>query len=68
MIIWELTINATLAPVSSFPRPQKVPPPVAVPPILVNLSSASTLRTETPEPMVTRREGNMSWGLTGWKV
>ena len=50
-----LGINETLAPVSSFPRPQKVPPPVAVPPILVNLSSASTLRTETPEPMVTRR-------------
>ena len=42
-----------LAPVKSLPRPQKVPPPVAVPPILSKLVSEVTFMTDTPEPIVT---------------
>ena len=45
----------TFAPVKMDPNPQNVPPPVAVPPILSNFDSLSTLSIETPEPIMTNK-------------
>ena len=50
---WLHTSSNPFAFVRSLPRPQNVPPPVAVPPMRSNRVSDKILITETPDPIVT---------------